>query len=334
MKWQMLLLSLATIVAFGVGGAKWRARFRAAGELESAERRGKWVLVVPRSPGIELRSRADGVVDVPKPWRDVAAHDSIDVTPDLRRVAWIDATRYDKPQVIVASADAPKSPLVSHEGIPGSQLSCATFDADGGLLWYQTDPYATSSMGYVRPQTRLFGLAPGAKTPREITLPIAGAPEDCFERSADGLVIGWAGTDGQIHTGRRDPAGGLALLKSFSGTDFALSRDGTFVVLNQSGRLAKGDVATGSIANVGEARSSRIYALSPDDEWVLGQGPTYNVSVAWRLSDAAPVQMSVPVTNYGSISRRQTWIAWTGEILPEPAATPKPRPTRTPRKRP
>lgn len=339
MKWQILLLSLATIVAFAVGGAKWRARFRASADLEAAERAGKWTLVVPNSPGIELRSRARGVVEVPKPWRDVNSYESIDASPDLHRLTWIDATQYDRPKVVVASSDAPKVPLFTHEvqgARQGAQLSCPTFDADeAAVLWYETDPYGIPSGSYGRPATRLMRkpLAVDGEA-REIALPVAAGQEDCFEQSSDGKVFAWVGTDGQIHVANRDPQGSLAHVRGFAGSDFALSRDGTFLAVNEYGRLAKVEIPSGNRAFVGDARIPRVYALSPDDRWVLTQATgAYNSSTAWRLSDGAPVPMGTVGMNFLG-ARRHLWIAWTGDVLPEPAATPKTKPARTPRRNP
>src|SRR5574341_1268891 len=98
MRFQVFLLSVAAILSIAVGAAKWRARVTAATTFMAQERKGEWVFAIPQDSGVRLWSRAGGSRAVLKHYQGALVNEGFDITPDLRRIASVDNSRYGAPQ--------------------------------------------------------------------------------------------------------------------------------------------------------------------------------------------------------------------------------------------
>jgi hypothetical protein len=329
MRWQLLLLSLATVAALWIGTAKWKDRLRASSDFGHDER--GWSLVLPNesTSGLETWSRHGGVTMLTG-TESLSAQNGFDVSADLSLVAVTepDTGTGAGSQLRVIERANRTNPRTWVDG-NGTGFACPLFTPDGKTLLFghtTTPNYSmyggSTARGTFEAIDVPAGTALHADTGRAV---IAGEIQfdDCPELSKDGTRIAWLGTDLSVHVGSVAATNIQPVGQPIAGSDFELAPDGTWLALNDGGRLAKVDIASGAKTQLAPLVIQRVLSVSPDGTWVIVQGSgSYGslVYTAIRVRDGAPVTLSVPGPSYyyGYGGQRRPWIASAGIAKPTP----------------
>ncbi|HVO31124.1 MAG TPA: hypothetical protein VMV18_10320 [bacterium] len=324
MKWQILMLSIATAFALALGGARWRARLGARAAFSHAAEEGHWQLVIGEATygnnGLKTLTGLGSPVVLPGTEKLGYNVGGYDLLPDLSRIAWIDMSNYSEPQLKVGAPHHLDRPLeFTAQLSPGDTLSCPLFEPDGSVLYLEQSGTPTGT-GLLR--TKLQRLPPPperatreAAHPAAVALDFAVAGDDCFEESADGNVLAFVGTDHQIHFAMRSGDGFRTSPGSYSGADFELAPDGNWIATVSGGKLVRVEVVSGAQQTIADGMGTgHVLAISPDGRWVLVTdigslgGSSLN---AIRVSDGAPVPLSGGGNGYygGYDLHRRPWLA-------------------------
>lgn len=329
MRWQLLLLSLATVAALWIGTAKWKDRLRASSDFGHDER--GWSLVLPNesSSGLETWSRHDGVETLTG-TESLSAQNGFDVSADLSLVAVTepDTGTGTGAQLRVIERANRTNPRAWVDG-NGTGFACPLFTPDGSTLIFghtTTPNYSMYGGATARGTLETIDVPPGAALHADTGRPLIPGEiqfDDCPELSQDGKTIAWLGTDLSVHVGSLAGGSIQPSGKPVSGSDFELAPDGTWLAMNDGGRLAKVDIASGAKTQLAPLVIQRVLSVSPDGTWVIVQGSgSYGslVYTAIRVRDGAPVALSVPGPSYyyGYGGQRRPWIASTGIAKPTP----------------
>ena len=299
MRFQLLLVGLATVVCFALGASRWRAQILSSHTFSSAERKGGWVLVTGDYSGIRATSRGDGTERI-RGFENVNANQGWDVSEDFRRVALIDAYSYSGSPGLKVYAAHRATPIAETAPASGNTFYCPLFDADGSLLFLDATGYTNMRLR----RLKVPATDGAAATSRVYEVMLASTIEhgDCPERSDDGELLAWVGSGGQVHLARRSSGGYLADHKKFPGTEFALSPDGASLAIRDGTGISIVDVTSGAKRLLtADATYGTLVDFSPDGQWLAsvtnsalsGRGVT-----AIRTSDAAVVSIPMGRTAY------------------------------------
>ena len=316
MKWQVVMVALATMVALFLGASRWSARITAGSAYSKQAADGKWLLIYGDNAGIRTLTGASSNPEPLHGFEKLPAYmtGGFDVTSDLQRMAWVDSTNYSEPSVRLVPARHVEKAIAFANAGSGHQLLCPLIDVDGSVLVLENanngqawELRRMSAPANERPATSPRSLAP-------VALPAGITADDCFERSTDGSVFAWLGTDQQIHYTTRAANGSFGADTKTAGSDFELASDGSFVATTEGGtRLVHVDTATGTRTTVTEElKSGRTVAISPDGRWILATTVSSFGGGGWtafRVRDGAEVPLHVGGSAYfGYDTRRKIWI--------------------------
>jgi len=296
-RFQLFLVGLATIVCFLIGGARWRERIMSTQTYASAERSGRWMIVSGDYTGLRGTSRDRGTESI-SGFSNVQANQAWDLSPDQRRAALVDTYSYSGSPGIKVFAANRADPIAEAAPSSGATFYCPLFDDNGSLLFLET----LGSYGELRRlDVPKVDSANATSRVTDVRTATVISSSDCFERTADGEHLAWYGSDSQIHIARSTPSGFLGDHKSFPGTEFALSSDGSQLAVRDGSGIQIIDVATGNQRQLtSDPTYSTLIDFSPDGRWlaVMKAGSfSANGLVALRVSDASII--SLP-TNRGS----------------------------------
>lgn len=299
MRFQLVLVGLATIVCFALGGARWREKLVSMSSFNHAASAGKWVLVTADYSGLHATSRDRGTEDVPG-FSSVQVNQAWDLAPDFRRAALVDTYSYNgNPGLKVFAARRP-DPLAETAPAGGSSFYCPLFDHDGAVLFY--DATGTTNTKLRRLEVPRVDSANATSRVTDVRLAAPPRYDDCFERTDDGEVLAWVGSDSQIHLARRSGGGFLADHKAFPGVEFAMNADGSRIAIRDGSGIRIVDVAAGTDRLLtSDATYSTLIDFSPDGQWlgVMSAGSFSTTGMtALRLTDAQPVAISGPRNHY------------------------------------
>ena len=315
MRFQVILVGLAALVCFAIGGVRLRSKLLSDQTYSRAERAGRWVMLTGDYSGIHSSSRWNGTVNLTE-FGSVQASQAWDVSEDHRRVAVIDNYSYATSPGLKVYAARRSDALAEAAPAAGNTFYCPTFDDDGSLLFLET----TGNVGSLRrldvPKTD--GASRTTRV-RDVRTATAIRYDDCFERSGDGEWLAWYGTDAQIHIARKAgtgaSAGYLADHKSFPGSEFSLSDDGASLSVRDGVDIKIIDVGSSSTRVLtSDATYSGLVDFSPDGTWLAtitagtfsGRG-----FVALRTGDATPVTLQGTRSAYYYQQPGQTVARWT-----------------------
>lgn len=267
MRFQLLIVGLATVLSFVFGIGRWRATIASARAFDRDETAGRWRIVVGDYEGIHTLTRSAGRSPVAGLSR-LAANQAWNVTPDLARAAIVDNYSYSgNPGIKVYAANAP-NPLAESAPPAGSAYYCPVFDLDGSLLFVE----AVAQVGALR-RLDVPRSPASAKGPSSIVTDVRTATplrfDDCLELSGDGTRLAWLGSDLQVHVARRTPSGFLGDHRTFAGTEFAMSEDGATIAVRDGGGISIVEVASGARALLTSDTSyGTLLDFSPDGRWL------------------------------------------------------------------
>ena len=327
MRFQLILITLLSIVSIGIGAAKWRARIMAVTRYEYAERSGKWVFVLGDWQGVRTWSRSRGVEKVAG-FTSTQTYQGFDVTPDLRRLVTVDSYSYSgSPGLRVYSS---RNGTILAEGATSSGGTgfCPLFDEDGNVLFLD----ARGSIGELKrlavPQNEIPKM-PWSNVVNVAT-PIQVRVDDCFELSEDGTTLAWVGSDMKIHVAERAGNDYTADHKVFGGLQFALSPNGAQLATMEPTGVTIVDIANGNRRILPDSTGyASIIGFSPDGQWIAlhgGSGLRLSRASALRISDGAPV--SLEIDGYYAYSTQQVTTRWRARDTSSAPPTPTPAPTK------
>lgn len=265
MRFQLLLVGLATVVCFALGSARWRDMWLSTRTFSEAESSGRWMLVTGDYNGLHASSRARGTESIPG-FSNVQANQAWDVSRDLRRAALVDSYSYSgSPGLKVYAARRP-DPIAEAPPASGNAFYCPLFEPDGSLLFLDT----TGVSGRVRRlDVPKADSANATSRVTDVRTATAVKYDDCPELTLDGGHLAWIGTDSLIHIARETPSGFLGDHKSFSGTEFALNDDGSQLAIRDGSGIRVVDVATGTDRLLTSNTSyGTLIDFSPDGRWI------------------------------------------------------------------
>lgn len=311
MRFQLVLVLLATIVCFAIGGVRFRERWASTQTYASAESAGKWMLVTGDYSGLRGSSRDRGTEPVTG-FASLQANQAWDLSPDFRRAALVDTYSYSGSPGIKVFAANRTDPIAEAAPTTGGTFYCPLFDDDGSLLFLET----RGSIGAIR---RLdVPKVDSANSTSRVTDVRTATPlsyTDCFERTLDGETLAWVGSDSMIHVARKSSSGGyLGDHKTFAGIEFAMNDSGTEIAIRDGAGIHLVDVASGTQRTLtSDPVYSTLVDFSPDGRWVaVMTAGSFSGSTmsALRTSDASVIALPVPRNSYHYAQPGQALARW------------------------
>ena len=298
MRFQLVLVGLATLVCFLIGGARWREKILSTQTYASAERTGNWMIVSGDYAGLHGSSRDRGTEEI-QGFTSLQANQAWDLSPDLHRAALVDTYSYSGSPGLKVFASGRTDPLAETAPSNGATFYCPLFDDDGSLLFLETK----GSYGNVRRlDVPKADSAVATSRVTDVRTATALSYSDCFERTDDGDHLAWFGSDSQIHVARSTPSGFLGDHKMFPGTEFAFSSDGALLAIRDGLGIHIVEVASGTDRILtADPTFSTIIDFSPDGRWlaVMTTGSfSAGGMVALRVSDASVISLPMPRNTY------------------------------------
>lgn len=300
MRFQLLLVGLATAVCIAVGGMRLRAKLVADTSFARAERAGRWTMITGDYAGLHRSSRWGGAGFLPG-FENTQASQAWDVSADLELIAIV-VDGYGgygtNPGVKVFPSKAVGYEPVAEIAPSSGAAYCPLFDEDRDVLFLES----RTGGGVLR---RLDIPEKGSQRSTALVRDVRTASPlhygDCFERSTDGERLAWIGTDGRVHVASRSSDGSYLLdHKTFAGSDFALSPDGKTLAVRDGTGVSIVNVESGAQRQL-LPKPLSLVDFSPDGTWlsVIGDGSLMGRSfLAVRVGDATEVTMEQPPRSY------------------------------------
>jgi hypothetical protein len=288
-RFQLLLVGLASIVCFALGGARWWEMWNATFSFAAAEGAGRWMLVTGDYSGLHGSSRARGNEEIPG-FSNVQANQAWDVTRDLRRAALVDTYSYSGSPGLKVYAARRADPIAEAVPAYGTTFYCPLFHEDGSLLFLET----TGASGTLRRlDVPRVDSANATSRVTDVRTATGLKYDDCPELTLDGDHLAWIGTDSQIHVARHTPSGYLGDHKAFPGLEFAMTDDGSQLAMRDGTGIHIIEIATGTDRLLtSDPAYGTLVDFSPDGRWisVMTTGSFSSGGIkALRTSDAQVV---------------------------------------------
>lgn len=297
MRFQLLLVGIATIVCVAIGGMRLRTKLMADSIFTRAERDGRWVMVTGGYGGLHMTSGWGGDRPVPG-FGSVQTSQSWDVSPDFERVATLEyygsyASYGSNPgiKVFVLGSNLPLDEVAAPAG---GGVGCPRFDEDEGLLFLESRGTSTTLR-----RLEIPGVV------RDVPLATPIRYSDCFDLAENGERLAWVGTDGFVHVARRVPGEGYTSdHRTFPGNDFALSPDGARLALSDATGVSIIELDSGSRRLLPMSAVSLV-DFSPDGTWLSvirsGAAMSGRTFTAIRIGDGTEATLrQPPQTWYGA----------------------------------